>query len=290
MATQRYISTSFWDDKWIRSLDPSERYLYMYLLTNPQTNIAGIYQITMDRIGFDTGYDERTLKPMIDRFQKAGKAYFVFDEWIILPTWPKHQKADSKSTIRAGIESSLKSTPKEVLEYAKSVWYLYDIDTILVSYQYQPSYPDPDPDPEFDSDSHSDVARASEPPISKIPNGYPKLIFDAWSVLPGIPKPPEYLTWILGPSYRDVMDAIQGYHSDEVLGAISNFEKILADPSRYWIKARPSIHAFFRGGVFQACRPSVFPGAALADGKSDGGETTDEQFERLRREGKFDEA
>lgn len=125
MATQRYISTSFWTDKWIRDLDPSERYLYMYFLTNPQTNIAGIYQITLDRMAFDTGYDERTLRPMIDRFAKAKKAYFIEDEWIILPSWPKHQKVTENNNIRVGIDTILKSVPDKVWSFIKKIEYQY---------------------------------------------------------------------------------------------------------------------------------------------------------------------
>jgi ribosomal protein S27AE len=132
MATQRYIS-SFWTDKWIRSLDPSERYLYMYLLTNPETNIAGVYDITLDRIAFDTGYDERTLRPMFERFAKAGKVYFYDEEWIILPTWPKHQQYEKRAKIRDGIVSVLQDIPEEVISYLAEVGYHFDLSLVSTS-------------------------------------------------------------------------------------------------------------------------------------------------------------
>lgn len=151
MSTQRYISTSFWEDKWIRSLDPSERYLYMYFLTNPLTNIAGAYKITIDRIAFDTGYDERTLRPMIQRFEKSKKAYFYSDEWIILPSWPKHQKWEIKKTIKKGIEAILYGIPDNVKRYMVSIGYLYPIE----GYEYSPSYSDSDSDIDLDIDADS---------------------------------------------------------------------------------------------------------------------------------------
>jgi hypothetical protein len=129
----------------------------MYLLTNPQTNISGIYQITLDRIAFDTGYDERTLKPMLDRFRKMNKAAFVHDEWVILPSLPKHQKWDIKETIKKGIESTLKSIPQNVLYEAKAIGYQYPIDSLLVGYVYSPSYSDTDTDSDSDSDSDIDT-------------------------------------------------------------------------------------------------------------------------------------
>jgi len=37
---KRYISTKFWDDEFIVNLDPIEKLLFMYFLTNPLTNVA----------------------------------------------------------------------------------------------------------------------------------------------------------------------------------------------------------------------------------------------------------
>ena len=125
MSIKRYIDTSFWEDKWIRKLDPSERYVYMYLLTNPLTNIAGIYQITIDRMAFDTGYDERTLLPMIARFAEHKKVFYFEDEWMILVNWTKHQKVSEKDNNRIGIHRILQALPQEVYEYAVESGYYY---------------------------------------------------------------------------------------------------------------------------------------------------------------------
>lgn len=127
MSTQRYISTSFWTDKWVRSLDPSERYLYLYLLTNPETNIAGVYDITIDRIAFDTGYDERTLRMMFERFVEGGKAYYLDEEWVIIPSWPRHQKIKRRdSNIAKGIDAILLNLPDNVWEFLGEIGYQYE--------------------------------------------------------------------------------------------------------------------------------------------------------------------
>ncbi len=160
MATQRYVSTSFWDDKWIRSINPSDRYLYLYLMTNPLTNIAGVYEITLDRIAFDTGYDERTLKPMLEKFARDGKAYFYHEEWMILPTWPKHQQWEKRSKIREGIVLLLKSLPPDLLGYMVKIGYKYPIDTLGIPYTYPSNYSDLDSDLDSDSDSDLDSTRS----------------------------------------------------------------------------------------------------------------------------------
>jgi len=126
MATQRYISTSFWDDKWIMELDPSEKLLYLYLLTNPLTNIAGIYKITEKRISFDTGFTPDTVRHIFEKFQKANKAHLV-GEYIILPSWPKHQHWQTHDKIRTGILIELNNLPKDILGRAIKHGYAFPI-------------------------------------------------------------------------------------------------------------------------------------------------------------------
>ena len=161
MATQRYISTSFWTDKWIRGIDPSERYIYIYLLTNPETNIAGVYDVTIDRIAFDTGYDERTLRPILDRFSKAGKAHFIDDEWVVIPAWPKHQRVKERDNNRKGIDAILKALPSSVFEQLEALGYEYRYLKEIERPSEAPSkplvresnYSDSDPDLDLDLDS-----------------------------------------------------------------------------------------------------------------------------------------
>ena len=153
MSTQRYISTSFWDDPWIKRLKPDERYLYLYLLTNPLTNIAGVYQISMDRICFDSGYKPDKTKSILEIFEKSGKAFFYKEELIIIPGWPKHQKWEKASKIKQGIETVLKKLPTEVLNFLKKIGYRYPIDTLSIPYLYPSNYSDIDIDIDIDSDN-----------------------------------------------------------------------------------------------------------------------------------------
>ena len=164
MATQRYISTSFWDDSWIQSIDPSEKLMYLYLMTNPLTNIAGIYKITDKRIHDDTGFNVDMVNRILQRFEKARKCYRQ-GEYIIIPTWPKHQKWREKKTIEAGIRSIIAELPNSIRDKAKVVGYQYPIDSVPVSYVYEPSYSDID----SDSDSDSDNDTPEEPAIPSKP-------------------------------------------------------------------------------------------------------------------------
>jgi hypothetical protein len=146
MATNRYISTGFWDDEWVQTLNPDEKLMYLYLLTNTLTNIAGVYKITIRRIVFDVGLDEARVSEILEKFQKDKKAYY-YNGYIILPAWPQHQKADTRSKIKDGIDAILKELPKNIISYMVSIGYRYHID----GYAYESNYSD------SDSDSDSDL-------------------------------------------------------------------------------------------------------------------------------------
>lgn len=114
MASQRYLNTKFWDDTYIIELDPSEKLIYIYLLTNPLTNIAGIYEISLRRISLDTGIDSEMIKKILDRFQDADKIMYV-DGILAIKNFIKHQKANPK--IVTGIESIKKTSPEWAIEF-----------------------------------------------------------------------------------------------------------------------------------------------------------------------------
>jgi hypothetical protein len=67
--TNRYINTNFWKDNYIADLDPSEKLLFLYLITNPRTNIAGIYELNLREIAFDTGFDVDMVKKILARLR-----------------------------------------------------------------------------------------------------------------------------------------------------------------------------------------------------------------------------
>ena len=163
MATQRYISTSFWDDEWIQTLEPLEKFLYLYLMTNSLTNIAGVYKITIRRICFDTGLNTSTIEQILSKFQKAGKA-FLYEEYMILPSWPQHQKAEERSKIKLGIDAILKVLPIEIVNYMVSIGYRYHIE----GYAYPSNYSDidSDSDSDIDSDIDSDSEGGTEPSLN----------------------------------------------------------------------------------------------------------------------------
>lgn len=162
MSTQRYISTSFWDDSWIQTLDPSEKLLYLYYMTNPLTNIAGVYKITLRRICFDTGFNDSTIKHIQEKFEKAGKA-FLIGEYIALPSWPNHQKWQKSKNIKDGIDAILASLPDFMIEKLESIGYKYPLHTPCIPPTKCSSYSDLDTDIDLDINTDSETPQPKQP-------------------------------------------------------------------------------------------------------------------------------
>src|SRR3954463_13247605 len=115
MAKNRYINTKFWSDNFIVGLNPLDRYLFLYLLTNEKTDICGIYELPLRTMAFETGIEAEMLDKMLKRL--AGKIYYI-DGWVYIRNFAKHQKSENEN-VKKGIARSLKILPKEIVDEAK---------------------------------------------------------------------------------------------------------------------------------------------------------------------------
>jgi len=108
----RSVNTRFWDDPFVESLSPSEKLLFLYLLTNPQANLLGIYEITLKRIAYDTGLTKETISKGFERFGTVRKAFYTKDNFVILPNWLKNQRLNSN--MRIAVVKEFKSLPNSL--------------------------------------------------------------------------------------------------------------------------------------------------------------------------------
>ena len=151
----RYVCTGFWTDSYIESLDPIEKLLFLYLLTNPQTNIAGIYEISIRKMAFETGIDKDMIQKVLERFQEAGKIFHI-EGFVILPNFGKYQNAGS-SQVQAGVKRILKNEVPDKVHRG--------MDTLSIPYPYPNIYSYSDLDSDLDSnlDLDSDAPEAPLP-------------------------------------------------------------------------------------------------------------------------------
>ncbi len=125
MPKQRYVDTDFWDDKWVRSLPKDGKHLFMYFLTNPKTNIAGVYRITTETMSHDTAIDEDDVKDLIWLYTHDGKAFMYHEEWLALVNSPKHQKIRERDNNRQGVNRILLNLPDDVWDFIIACGYKY---------------------------------------------------------------------------------------------------------------------------------------------------------------------
>lgn len=112
MAKHRLVNTRFWDDSYIVTLTPSEKLLFLYLLTNSLTNISGVYELpTLNRVVLDTGLAQETIDGIIRKFELDGKIIYRAG-WIAIRNWIKHQTLNPK--VKRGILLELERAPKEL--------------------------------------------------------------------------------------------------------------------------------------------------------------------------------
>lgn len=91
MAKLRSVSTSFWSDTWIEELTPSEKLIFLYLITNDKTNMLGIYEASISKISFETGVNKEMVRKALEGFESVNKVRYVSGKYVILSNYLKHQ-------------------------------------------------------------------------------------------------------------------------------------------------------------------------------------------------------
>ena len=131
MATYRTVHISFWTDTKVDDdFTPEDKYFYLYLLTNPHTNICGCYEISMKQMVRETGYNEDTVKRLLQRMEFTHNViqYDRDTKEILVPKWGKYNWCNSPKTKEGAVKSveNIKSN-----RFRKFV-----SDTLCIGYEY----------------------------------------------------------------------------------------------------------------------------------------------------------
>jgi hypothetical protein len=116
MEVKRYINTKIWDDTWYEELGPEHKLIWLYLLTNNQTNLLGIYEISIRKIAYHTRINIDEVAKAIQKFQEDDKVFYV-DNHIIIVNFFKNQNLNS-NMMKNVIENykELKDSVKDVIK------------------------------------------------------------------------------------------------------------------------------------------------------------------------------
>lgn len=105
----RSVNTKFWEDPFIEELRPEEKLIFLYLLTNPMTNMLGIYEVSIKRISYDTGLTSERVEKSLKIFESKGKVIFK-DNYVVLPNFLKNQNLNSN--MKKGVLNIYNDLPK----------------------------------------------------------------------------------------------------------------------------------------------------------------------------------
>lgn len=144
MAIYRSIQMTFWTDiKISENFTPEDKYFYLYLFTNPHTNLAGCYEISLRQMVSETGYSKETIERLIKRFSEIHKvAFYSYETYeVLLVNWHKYNWTSSDK-FRKPLETQIKNIKfagfKEYLTYifeqgdTVSIPYAYPMHTICI--------------------------------------------------------------------------------------------------------------------------------------------------------------
>ena len=111
MAIYRNIQMTFWTDTKITDdFTPEDRYFYLYLFTNPHTNLAGCYEISIRQASNETGYNKDTIERLLDRFENVHNVInFSKDtKEVLLINWHKYnwtKSVDFRKALKKEIDN-----------------------------------------------------------------------------------------------------------------------------------------------------------------------------------------
>ena len=100
-----------WRDSWFENLSTNGKLLWVWLLTNEYTNMAGIYEVSARRIASDAMIDEQDVNELLAQFENDDKLLFEHNH-VILINFSKHQKLNTNQI--KGAISIIEELPEKV--------------------------------------------------------------------------------------------------------------------------------------------------------------------------------
>lgn len=74
----RNVTTDFWTDpQVVESFTPEDKFFWLYILTNPHTNICGVLRVSTVTISAEMGYSKNCIENLIYRFLEVHKMIYV---------------------------------------------------------------------------------------------------------------------------------------------------------------------------------------------------------------------
>lgn len=143
MALYRNIHLSFWQDtKVTDDFTPEDRYFYLYLLTNPHTNLCGCYEISMKQMANEMGYDAKKVGKLVERFSSIHNLirYARSERELLIFHWSKYNWTSSEKFRKPLLQEIQNVKTDRFREYLLKLFdgenVKYGIDTVYGKEEY----------------------------------------------------------------------------------------------------------------------------------------------------------
>ena len=107
----RIIHTKIWQDEWFCSLPRASRFIFIYLISCPQNNICGIFELPDRQIVFDTGVTREELEQA--KKDLAGRVIFMLG-WVKLIHSDKYNNYVTNDKMQVALQKELNIIPEEI--------------------------------------------------------------------------------------------------------------------------------------------------------------------------------
>ena len=77
---------------------PEDKYIYLYCMTNPHTNLCGCYEVSIKQIANETGYNEDTIKRLLMRMDREHNVirYSSITKELLVLNWFRYNWSTSE--------------------------------------------------------------------------------------------------------------------------------------------------------------------------------------------------
>ena len=113
----RIVHTKIWSDQWFQSLSRSSSFIFLYIITCPEINISGVFELPDRKIMFETN----TTTAEVEQAKKdLSEKIIFFDGWIYVKNADKFNSYKGPKNEKAR-EKELTYAPKKLMEYARGI-------------------------------------------------------------------------------------------------------------------------------------------------------------------------
>ena len=159
MAIFRNVHVTFWTDpKIVDDFTPEDKYFYVYLLTNPHTNLCGCYEVSMKQMSDELGYNKETIEKLIDRFHRVHRVldYDKQTKEMLLYNWSKYNWTKSPK-LQAAVAKEVPNVKTE--RFNEYLCQKLSGDTVSIPYPYPMDTPDTVTDSDTVTDTVTDMPK-----------------------------------------------------------------------------------------------------------------------------------